>query len=143
MASTVAIATERFSPPERRYGGRSARCSPPTRASAAATRAATSVAESPRLSGPNATSSATVGRKSWSSGSWKTMPTVRRMSGRVPLVTGMPPMSTLPRSGVSSPFRWSSSVDLPAPLAPTTAIASPWPTSNETPSSARVPSGYE
>ena len=27
MASTVAMATARFSPPERRYGGRSARCS--------------------------------------------------------------------------------------------------------------------
>ena len=70
------------------------------------------------------------------------MPTVRRMSASVPLVTGMPPMSMLPCSGVSSPLRCRRSVDLPAPLAPTTAIASPWPISNETPSSACVPSGY-
>ena len=36
------------------------------------------VREQPRLSGPNATSSRTVGMNSWSSGSWKTSPTRAR-----------------------------------------------------------------
>jgi len=69
------------------------------------------------------------------------MPTVRRITGSVPFVTGVPPMSTEPWIGESTPFRCMSSVDLPAPLAPITAIASPCPTSNETPSRALVPSG--
>ena len=42
----------------------------------------------PRLAGPNATSSRTVGMNSWSSGSWKTMPTRRRISRR--FVLGRP-----------------------------------------------------
>ena len=40
------------------------------------------VAGSPRFAGPKATSSRTVGMNSWSSGSWNTMPTRRRISGR-------------------------------------------------------------
>jgi len=58
------------------------------------------------------------------------------------LVTGVPPMSTLPTRGVRKPLRCMSSVDLPAPFAPTSAIDSPCVMENETPSSARVPSGY-
>ena len=45
--------------------------------------ASSSAPRSPRLAGPNATSSRTVGMKSWSSGSWKTMPTRRRISAQV------------------------------------------------------------
>ncbi len=48
--------------------------------------------------GPNATSSATVGMNSWSSGSWKTIPTLLRIEGRVSLVTGTSPIRTLPVS---------------------------------------------
>ena len=88
IASTVAMATARFSPPESRYGGRSRRCGAPTCASAASTRASTSSGGSPRLSGPKATSSPAVGMKSWSSGFWKIMPTVRRTSSSVAFVMG-------------------------------------------------------
>ena len=37
------------------------------------------VAFGPAAAGPNATSSRTVGMNNWSSGSWKTMPTLRRI----------------------------------------------------------------
>ena len=47
---------------------------------ASCTRSSTSGLESPRLSGPNATSSRTVGMNSWSSGSWKIRPTRARRS---------------------------------------------------------------
>ena len=50
-------------------------------------------------SGPKATSSRTVPMNSWSSGSWKTMPTRRRISSRLSLVTGSPETATLPRPG--------------------------------------------
>ncbi len=72
IASTPAIATARFSPPESRNGGRSARWGAPTVASAVATRSSTSAAGRPMFSGPNATSSCTVAMNSWSSGSWNT-----------------------------------------------------------------------
>ena len=45
--------------------------------SAALTRSATSDSAKPILRGPNATSSKTVWANSWSSGFWKTMPTLR------------------------------------------------------------------
>ena len=53
----------------------------------------------PKLDGPNATSWRTVHMKSWSSGSWNTMPTRRRISPRFGLATVNPPMSTVPLSG--------------------------------------------
>ena len=55
---------------------------------------------------------------SWSSGSWKTMPTRRRISRRLSLATGSPEMVTLPRPGIKMPLRCSTSVVLPAPLGP-------------------------
>ncbi len=44
-----------------------------------------SARDRPRFSGPNATSSRTVGMNSWSSGSWKTSPTRARSSRASPL----------------------------------------------------------
>ena len=41
----------------------------------------------------------TVGMNSWSSGSWKTTPTRRRISLRLALVTGSPPTATSPAWG--------------------------------------------
>ena len=79
--------------------------------------------------------------KSWSSGFWNTKPTALRMSDSVSLLTGTSPMRTLPRVGVRMPLRCISSVDLPAPFAPTIATDSPWPISNETLLRAGVPSG--
>ena len=54
------------------------------------TRSSSSGPRSPAAAGPKATSSRTVGMKSWSSGSWKTMPTRRRISARCRFPTGSP-----------------------------------------------------
>ena len=59
-------------------------------------RAASSAPRRPRLAGPNATSSRTVGMNSWSSGSWNTMPTRRRISARLARSTASPPTVTDP-----------------------------------------------
>ena len=80
MASTVATATRRRCPKLRWWGGLSPTSSMPTAASAFFTRSFSSSPRSPRLAGPKATSSQTVGMKSWSSGSWKTIATRRRIS---------------------------------------------------------------
>ena len=86
--------------------------------------------------GPKATSSSTVGMKSWLSESWKTSPTDCRTSGRVLRVSVIPPITTSPCEGISNPSVCSSRVDFPAPLAPTRATFSPCVMRNDTPRSA-------
>ena len=82
-----------------------------------ATRSTASSRASPRLSGPNATSSRTVGMNSWSSGSWNTSPTRARRSRTSPRdVACRPPRG--PRRRAAAPLRWSISVVLPAPFGP-------------------------
>ena len=49
---------------------------------------------------------------------------------------------TAPDVGSRYPFMWRSTVDFPAPFAPTMPTDSPWVIRNETPFSASVPSGY-
>jgi len=141
MASTVAMATDRFSPPDSRWVGLSARCSAPASDRATDTLFRTSASERPWFSGPKATSSNTVGMKSWSSESWKTNPILRRTSAAVFFERTVPPTSTVPPEGRISPVRASIMVDFPAPLAPTRAQASPCSSRKETPFSASVPSG--
>ena len=80
--------------------------------------------------------------KSWSSGFWKTTPTFLRISGRVSFRSGTSPTVTPPDVGSRCPFMWRSSVDFPAPFAPTMPTDSPWVIRKETPFSASVPSGY-
>ena len=53
------------------------------RAQRLVTRSRSASPRRPRLAGPKATSASTVGMKSWSSASWKTIPTRRRTSARV------------------------------------------------------------
>ena len=80
VASTPAMATRRFSPPERPIGGWSWTFSneKPTVSSAQRTRACFSAALRPLCFRPKATSFSTVVSKSWHSGYWNTMPTLRR-----------------------------------------------------------------
>ena len=80
--------------------------------------------------------------KSMSSGFWKRTPTFRRISGRVSLRSGTSPIVTFPDEGSRYPFMCRSSVDFPAPFAPTMPTDSPWVIRKETPFSASVPSGY-
>ena len=54
------------------------------------TRRSSSAPRIPRLRGPKATSSRTLPMNSWSSGSWKTIPTRRRISARFSFTTGSP-----------------------------------------------------
>ena len=96
---------------------RGRRRAPSARRPAPGSRPATSGADMPRFSGPNATSSRTVGMNSWSSGSWNTSPTRARSSRTSSRPTSMPATSSSPEPG-SSPFRWSISVVLPAPFGP-------------------------
>ena len=74
------MATRRFSPPERPIGGWSWTFSneKPTVSSAQRTRACFSAALRPLCFRPKATSFSTVVSKSWHSGYWNTMPTLRR-----------------------------------------------------------------
>ena len=98
------------------------------------------VREHPRLSGPNATSSRTVGMNSWSSGSWNTSPTRARRSRTSSCPTRRPATSSLP-APVLSPLRWSMNVVLPAPLGPSSATRSPWRRCRSMPRSASRPFG--
>ena len=63
--------------------------------------------------------------KSWSSESWKTIPTRRRTSARVRAPSSRPPTAIVPSPPSSIPLSWSTSVVLPAPLGPSTATRSP------------------
>ena len=125
MASTVATATRRRWPKDRWCGGRSAKSAMPTLSSASITRRSSASPRRPRLAGPNATSWRTVPRKSWSSGSWKTIPTRRRISAGSPWPTGRPLTATDPAPAVRMPLRCSTRVVLPAPLGPSSATRSP------------------
>ncbi len=79
----------------------------------------------PMWSGPNATSSYTVGLNSWSSGSWNTSPTRARIRRTEDRSTSVPPIRTVPWVGSWMPLRCSISVLLPAPFGPTSATFSP------------------
>ena len=94
---------------------------------------------SPRLDGPNPTSAATVGMNNWSSGSWKTMPTRRRISTMLVRSTSSPAILTVPARAVRMPFRCRTSVVLPAPLGPSRATRSPGWTWRSMPFRALVP----
>ena len=79
-----------------------------------------------------ATSSNTVGEKSWSSGVWNTSPTIARMAGKLSRMMRLSPIVTSP-CPVNIPFKCSIKVDLPAPFGPTNATLSPSHNVNETP----------
>ena len=91
--------------------------------------------------GPKATSSKTVGLKSWSSGSWKTRPTSARIRLTLRRSTSVPAIRTEPCVGRLIPLRWSMSVLFPAPFGPTRATFSPRAIRRPTPRSASKPSG--
>ena len=57
----------------------------------------------PKLAGPNATSSARVGMNNWSSGSWNTTPTRRRISRMFLSSTGSPDTATEPAPEAAQP----------------------------------------
>ncbi len=141
IASTVATATRRRWPKERWCGGRSLNSAMPTRPSARSTRSSSSGPLSPAAAGPNATSSRTVGMKSWSSGSWKTMPTRRRTSAMCRGPTSSPATVTVPVPPVRMPLRCSTRVVLPAPFGPSSATRSPRAMEKSTPNRAWCPSG--
>ena len=129
IASTPAIATRRFWPPDSSNGDFSATTSGsrPTWRSAQSTRASISACARPRFVGPKATSFFTVSSNSWYSGYWNTSPTARRTAIRSVSLSprSMPSTSTTPLSDFSSPFRWEISVLLPLPVWPMMPINSP------------------
>ena len=144
IASTPAMATRRFCPPESSKGDFSRISSPrPTWESASRTRVFTVSSSRPRLRGPKPTSFSTVSSKSWYSGYWNTSPTSRRISMRLwPFSpTSTPPTNTWPGSGRMRALRWAMSVDLPLPVWPMTPTKSPSRMVRETSSSARVSKG--
>ena len=92
--------------------------------------------------GPYATSSSTVGEKSWSSGLEKSSPSFARIERALASVSSSPRMRTRPDWARRMPFRFSRKVDFPAPLGPISATRSPGVTRSETSRSPGVPSGY-
>ena len=126
-------------------GSASRRPSMPTALSASCTRSPISDGATLRFSGPNATSAATVVVTIWSSGFWNTTPIERRALRYAPASapcassnTVWPISLTVPWSGAANPAIRRASVDLPAPLGPTSAMRSPGPTRKSTPSSTQV-----
>ncbi len=144
MASTPANATRRCWPPESSKGllACSASKSSRTLSRARRTRRSTSGASSPRLRGPNATSSYTVAANSWYSGYWNTMPMRPRKACAAFLsARSCPPTSTRPQVGCTSPFMCWMSVLLPLPVCPAMPKNSPSSSVKSMPRSAQTASG--
>ena len=138
MASTPAMATRCFCPPDRACVSCRSKPESPTSSSACVTRLRSSSVGTPRFSGPKATSSSTSEATSWSSGFWNTMPTVSRMRYvQSASAVAMPCTFTVPSSGMSRAFRCLASVDLPLPLPPKMHRNSPLRTCRLTPSRAK------
>ena len=97
---------------------------------------ATSSGFNPRLTTPKATSCLTVEAKSWSLGSWKTIPTCLNISSPLRRRNSLPFRQTLPADGFNNPFKCFNRVVLPQPLAPIRAKNSPSITSRLTSHSA-------
>ena len=103
------------------------------------TRAAAWARSSPSCSGPKASSSRTVGEKTWASLFWNTKPIRDRKavficsSSRVSSVIGSPKAVNVPVVGNTNPFNTLSRVDLPEPFAPSRASFSPRATVRSTP----------
>jgi hypothetical protein len=89
MASTVAMAARLRWPMLRWKGDFPPTSGAPTARRLASTRRSTSGSGKPRLRGPKATSSRTVGQKSWSSGFWNTSPTRWRNPAQVAVGDGL------------------------------------------------------
>ena len=114
----------------------------PTAASARSTRAWTSSAGIPMWSGPKATSSKTVGLNSWSSGSWKTIPTSARTRRTVSLSTAIPATRTEPCVGRIDPVEVEHQRALARAVRPHERDLLARRRSRSTPLSASNPSGY-
>ncbi len=145
-ASAEARQTRWSSPPESSAVLRPRRWRAPTESSARSTRGQICAGGVPRFSSPNATSFSTTVITTWSSGSWKTVATVpARSAGRATRVsrpaTTTRPAKVPPWKCGTSPARARTSVDLPEPEGPSSAITSPGSISSETPSRARPHSG--
>ncbi len=125
IASTPASARRCFWPPESVEVDRSSPTSRPTASRAPCTRRQVSSRGTPRFSQPKATSSPTLARMTWLSGSCSTSPACPRASAE-----GRPSMSSSPSASPSSlppstPASAWSRVDLPAPDAPSSSTRSP------------------
>ncbi len=79
MASTPAMATRCFWPPDSAWVSCSSKPMRPTSASARVTRSRSSGLGTPRFSGPKATSFSMRLATIWSSGFWNTSPALERM----------------------------------------------------------------
>ena len=144
MASTPANATRRCWPPDSSKGllSPSSAMSRRTLSRAASTRRSTSSAGSPRLRGPNATSSRTVAANSWYSGYWNTRPTLPRQACAARLsARSCPSSSTRPRVGCTRPFMCWMRVLLPLPVCPAMPRNSPSSSANVMSRSAQTASG--
>ena len=139
MASTPAMATRCFCPPESAAVSRFSNPCRPTSASAADTRSRSSSVGTPKFSGPNATSFSMRLATSWSSGFWKTMPAWLRMKYTLSLSrVSRPSTLTRPSSGASRALTCFARVDFPEPLPPSMQTNSPCDMLAPTPSSTNV-----
>ncbi len=125
-ASARASATRCCCPPDSSRGRRSARCAAPTSSSRARAVCRAGPRPAPSARGPNATFSRTS-RWGSSSGSWASSEILRRCGGtQCPApATCRPATHTSPELGRSVPAARLTAVDLPAPLAPSSATTCP------------------
>jgi len=94
-----------------------------------------------RFLGPYSMSSITLGVKSWSSGSWKTMPMRLRVFWKVFEVVFSLKTVMSPEFGVRRPAMSSINVDLPEPFGPSNAMRSPLVIWRDMPFMAAMPVG--
>ena len=135
MASTPAIATLCFWPPDKWFGESLRLFSIFTILRASFTLFHISSVGTPIFSGPNPTSSSTTFATSWLSGFWNTIPVhcliLKILSSSAVFI---PSTHKVPSVGHIRAFRCFASVDLPQPLCPTIDINSPSLISKLTPS---------
>src|SRR5699024_3069481 len=131
--SAAASATRCPSPPDSSLVRRPARWLPPTARSAAATLPGICAAETARFSRAKATSSATVGRHSWSAGSWPSVATRAASSGTGTCRGSAPHTPSSPVTSASmvcgtTPAMVRNSVDFHDPDGPSSSTRCPGPT---------------
>ena len=123
IATTPAIATRCFCPPESLLGEYSRYAVIPTASSASPTRCQISSVGTPRCSGPKPTSSCTTVPIIWLSGFWKIIPAFCLMSQSLSSsCVDISSTYTAPSVGSKSALICFARVDLPEPLWPRIAI---------------------
>ena len=124
-ASAAPSSTICCRPADSRRGSRSSSAASPKRSATSPSRRPISSSLVPRLRGPKASSSRTVGWSSWLEGSCWITASRRRAAGSAPRTNARPSKQSSPEAG-HRPASPSSRLVLPDPLGPARPTHSPW-----------------